>query len=83
MRLKLNRGTNKVQSPDQSPSIPRVSGNLAFFEEGTPALCVNDNSQLISLTLSAMVPPQKQNYASSEETFLDNVRLTFFVRKVK
>ena len=41
-RSKLNRGTNKVQTPDQaslgtelfyqSPSIPKVSRNLALFE---------------------------------------------------
>jgi len=63
--------------PDQNPCIP---GNLAFFEGGTTALCVNGNSQPISLPLSATVPSQKQNYSSSE-TFLDNARLTFFRSK--
>ena len=66
---------------DQSPSIPKVSGNLAWFEGETPALCVNDKPQLISLTLSGMVPSRKQNYASPEETFLDGGGLTFFCSK--
>ena len=52
--------------PDQNPCIP---GNLAFFEGGTTALCVNGNSQPISLPLSATVPSQKQNYSSSETFF--------------
>jgi len=56
--------------------VPQVSRDLAFFEGGARALCINDHSQPISLRFSP-----KKNDASSEETFLDEGGLAFFVRK--
>jgi len=64
MRSKLNRGANKVQTPDQvllgTELFYLIKVHLylkyAFFEGGTLALCVNDNSQSMSLRLSRMVP---------------------------
>jgi len=64
MRSKLNRGTNKAQTPDQvllgTELFYLIKVHLylkcAFFEGGTPALCVNDNFQPMSLRLSGMVP---------------------------
>lgn len=49
--------------PDESPSVPQVSGNLALFEGGfigTPALCFNDNLQPISLPLLQWYLPKSK-----------------------
>ena len=94
-RSKLNRGTNKVETPDQASlgtnyfikvrlclKYREIWLSLKIWRRNPGSLCQWQFSTDIT-SLSAMVPSQKQNYANSEETFLDQGWLTLFYSKKK